>query len=235
MDDIQETNHGSPEPVVPNRRSNRRRQPPLPSGTAHEEVEAEPVEAGRHLWHSPSSEYLQVARPMTRKRPSPAPEEAQGAMSLQETAEENYHPTKWPKVWQEDDPDRPPMLARFLDTDVSGTTGEADETLEDDFTPGPVGPFLEELLKFITKVSQENSSRSVPSATFFASRVALGRFRLWTRSFDGDEYDLATVIDYSPHLQRTVATLLFSFMAVVVAEFGHCMLDPIQYLRTSPG
>jgi len=88
---------------------------------------------------------------------------------------------------------------------------------------GSVGPLLDSILKFISRIGHENINVTTSSLSRSVSLVptTLGRFKIWTKSFDGDECDLVTVVDYSPQLKETVALLLSGFAGVLVGLFGH--------------
>jgi hypothetical protein len=88
---------------------------------------------------------------------------------------------------------------------------------------GSSGPLLDSILNFISKIGSENVGAATSSLSRSPSLAAttLGRFRIWTKSFDGDECDLVTVVDYSPQLKETVALLLSGFAGVLVGLFGH--------------
>jgi len=85
---------------------------------------------------------------------------------------------------------------------------------------GPVEPLLRAILYFIYEASSENNNRSSPLALFSSAKITLGRFRLWTKSFDGEEFDMITIIDGCPHLKETIASLLSNFTTILVGEFG---------------
>jgi len=88
---------------------------------------------------------------------------------------------------------------------------------------GSVGPLLDSILKFISRIGHENINVMTSSLSRSVSLVptTLGRFKIWTKSFDSDECDLVTVVDYSPQLKETVALLLSGFAGVLVGLFGH--------------
>ncbi|KAF8541122.1 hypothetical protein BDD12DRAFT_949670 [Trichophaea hybrida] len=103
---------------------------------------------------------------------------------------------------------------------------------------GSVGPLLNAILTFISDASFENSSRSTPSSLFSSAKITLGRFRLWAKSFDGEEFDMFTIINDSHHLKETIASLLSSLTTILVREFGEfdlrdALLQMLPSLSTS--
>jgi len=106
-------------------------------------------------------------------------------------------------------------------------TSVTTDLFDSDPISGSTKPLLSALLNFISKTNQENKTHPSPSACFESAKLSLGRFRLWSRSFEGHGCDLSEIIDDSPSLKTTVISLLSSLTTVLVAEFGYCMYCPM--------